>query len=164
MLNTVRRTILQVNSAMPILLARTMDEMLNQLNTQPRLIAQLCTIFGLVALLLASTGLYGVLSYLVSRRTNEIGIRMAIGAEYRQIIAMIFRETGVVVGIGMTAGVLMTMASTRLVASRLYGLQPIDPATIFAALFILGIVGIAASYLPAVRAARVNPVTALRYD
>lgn len=164
MLNTVRKAILQVNPEMPIVLSRTVDELITSMNNQPRTIALLCSIFGGIALLLASTGLYGVLSYRVSRRTNEIGIRMAVGADQRNIIRLIFRETGLVIATGMIVGVAATLASTRLIASRLYGLSPADPATLLIALIILALVAVMASYIPALRAARVNPVVALRHE
>jgi predicted permease len=164
MLNTVRKAILQVNSDLPIVMARTIDELIENVNSQPRIIAQLCGVFGAIALLLAATGLYGILSYMVARRTNEIGIRMALGATRENVIYAILRETSLTIAAGMAAGLLATFASTRLVASRLYGLSPTDPLTITAALAILGCIAPAASYIPAARAARVNPVVTLRHE
>jgi ABC-type antimicrobial peptide transport system permease subunit len=128
------------------------------------MIARLCAIFGGVALLLAATGLYGVLSYGVARRTNEIGIRMALGAGKGRVIAMILRETGIMILIGLASGMAATAGTTRLVASRLYGLSALDPITMLTAVIILTAVAIVAGYIPAARAARVNPTQALRRE
>ncbi|MBV9224246.1 MAG: FtsX-like permease family protein [Acidobacteriaceae bacterium] len=145
-------------------MARTVDSLIDSQNRLPRLIAQLCSIFGAIALVLAATGLYGVLSYSIARRTNEIGIRMALGADKANVIGMVLRETGIMIFLGMTAGVGATFGLTRLIANRLYGLSAMDPLTIGAALGILGVVALAASYIPALRAARVSPVAALRHE
>jgi predicted permease len=163
-LSAIRAAILRVNANLPILSARTIEDLIDGRNTQPRMVARLCGIFGVIALLLAATGLYGVLSYNVARRTNEIGIRMALGAGHGRVIGMIFKETGFLICAGMLAGVAAVFATTRLVASRLYGLTALDPATIAIAVGILGAVALVAGYVPAARAARVNPVTALRHE
>jgi ABC-type antimicrobial peptide transport system permease subunit len=163
-LGAIRKNIASVNANLPILNARTVGDLIDAQNTQPRMIARLCGIFGAIALLLAATGLYGVLSYNVARRTNEIGIRMALGAGHGSVIGMIFKETAVLIGAGMLAGIAAVFATTRLVASRLYGLTAMDPATIVIAVGILGVVTLIAGYVPAARAARVNPVAALRHE
>jgi len=126
--------------------------------------ARLCAVFGLVALLLAATGLYGVLSYGVARRTNEIGIRMALGAGRAAVVQMILRETGVMIVIGIIAGIGFTFGMKSLIATRIYGLSALDPLTIASAVTILTLVALTAGYIPAARAARVNPVSALRQD
>ena len=115
-------------------------------------------------MLLASVGLYGVLSYSIARRTNEIGIRMALGAQSRTVLGMVLRETAVVVGVGIAIGVPVAFGLTRLVASKLYGLKATDPLTITLASLILAAVAMLAGYLPARRASRVDPLIALRYE
>ena len=163
-LNSVRKQILQVNANLPIIMSRTVHDLMDAQNQLPRTIAQLCGIFGAIALALAAAGLYGVLSYSIARRTNEIGIRMALGADKSSIIGMILRETGLMIALGLLAGVAATLGATRLVAARLYGVSTMDPVTLGAALITLSIVALAASYLPAVRAARVSPMAALRHE
>ena len=109
-------------------------------------------------------GLYGVLSYGVARRTNEIGIRKALGAQQSTLIAMILRETAWLLVIGLIAGVALSAAATRLITSRLYGLSPGDPATLAAATLGLAVVAVLATWLPARRASLVDPLVALRYE
>lgn len=164
MLNSIRKSILQVNANLPIVTARTVRSLIDAQNRLPRTIAQLCSIFGAIALVLAATGLYGVLSYSIARRTNEIGIRIALGAGKGSVIGMVLRETGMMILLGMAAGIGATLGLTRLIANRLYGLSAMDPLTIGAALGVLGVVALAASYIPALRAARVSPVAALRHE
>jgi len=160
----VRKAILSVNENLPVRNARPLVESIDLVTAQPRMIARLCSIFGVIALLLAATGLYGVLSYGVARRTNEIGIRMALGAGKGRVIQMILRETGIMLAIGVVAGVAFTAIGVRLVKANLYGLGALDPLAVTAATAILGIVALVAGYIPAARAARVNPTQALRHE
>jgi predicted permease len=164
MIEAVRKTILSVNEDLPVGNARALVESVDQTNAQPRMVARLCSIFGVMALLLAATGLYGVLSYGVARRTNEIGIRMALGAGKARVIQMILRETGVMIAIGVVAGVIFTAIGVQLVKSSLYGLGALDPMAVVASMAILGVVALVAGYIPAARAARVNPTQALRHE
>jgi ABC-type antimicrobial peptide transport system permease subunit len=161
---SVRRAILSVNQDLYPEDLRPLVQNLDNYIAQPRVLARLCTLFGSIALLLAATGLYGVLSYGVTRRTNEIGIRMALGAGRRNVVGMILRETSVMIAIGITLGLCATVALTRLMKAVLYGLSSLDPVSIAGALLLLGVVAMAAGYIPAARAARVNPTTALRHE
>ena len=127
-----------------------------------RLMATLSGFFGVLAGVLAAVGLYGVMSYMVARRRNEIGIRMALGARRSQVVALVFRESGVLLAIGLAAGVVLALIAGRAAASLLYGLKSYDPGTMIAAMVTLTAVAAAATYLPARRAARLNPTSALR--
>jgi putative ABC transport system permease protein len=131
---------------------------------QERLMASLSAAFGVLAGLLAAIGLYGVMSYLVALRRNEIGIRMALGAGRREIVAMVLSESGVLLGAGLLAGVLLSLISGRAVASLLFGLKATDPGTLGTAAGLLALVALAASYLPARRAANLDPTVALREE
>jgi predicted permease len=129
-----------------------------------RLLAKLATFFALLALLLACIGLYGVMSYDVARRTHEIGIRMALGAQRRDVVSLVLRETMLLVVIGVIIGLSAALATTRLISSLLYGLTPNDPLNIALAGLLLLAVAALAGYFPARRAARVDPLVALRHD
>lgn len=162
MLAAVRRTILGANPDVPITASYTIEDLIARRTLAEGQIAYLCVIFGILALFLAATGLYGVLSEGVARRTNEIGIRMALGASRGKVVAMVLGETGLLVAIGLVAGVIAAGLSTQVIAAKLYGLSKMDPLTIVVALALLSIVGLAAGYVPAARAAKVDPVRALR--
>ncbi|MBI3469810.1 MAG: ABC transporter permease, partial [Candidatus Solibacter usitatus] len=164
MVRTVRREVELVDRGLAILNVSPLGELLDRTLTQERLIAQLCTLFGLLALVLACVGLYGVLSYSIARRTNEIGIRMALGALPSSVLGAVLRETLLVVAIGIAAGIPAAFALTRLVSSKLYGLKATDPLTIVAAGVVLIAAAMLAGYLPARRASRVDPLIALRYE
>jgi putative ABC transport system permease protein len=128
------------------------------------LLATLSGFFGALALLLATIGLYGVLSYSMARRRIEIGIRMALGAEHSRILRMVLGEVAILIGIGLAIGFGAALATTRLVASFLYGLQPNDPWTLGGSAALLAMVAAIAGYLPARRASRLDPMTALREE
>jgi len=129
-----------------------------------RLMATLSGFFGALAAILAVIGLYGVISYMVARRTNEIGIRMALGANGAGIVRLILREAMLLLGIGLIAGAALALAAARTASSMLFGLKPYDPATLAFAIVTLAFVAIAASYIPARRAAGVDPMVALREE
>jgi predicted permease len=164
MLETVRRTLREGEPNMRVVRATTVSDAIDSRIVQDRLLAQLSVVFGVVAVLLAAIGLYGVLSHGVSRRTNEIGIRKALGAQEASLIAMVLRETGGLLLVGTVAGAGVSIAAVRLITSRLYGLSPSDPATIASAVVGLMVVAALATWLPAYRASRVDPLVALRQE
>src|SRR5439155_15745844 len=143
---------------------KTQTGQIDEMLVQERMFAKLTSAFGLLALVLACVGLYGIMAYAVVRRTNEIGIRMALGAERRLILTMVMREVALLVAAGTAIGVPMAIAATRLVASALFGISPTDPATLATATVIMLAVAAGAGYLPARRASRVDPMVALRYE
>jgi predicted permease len=160
----VRRAIQQTEPNMPIGRGTTLSEAVDRRIVQDRMLAQLSIAFGIVAIVLAALGLYGVLSYGIARRTNEIGIRKALGAQHATLIAMIARETSWLVLAGLVAGGAVSIAVVRLITSRLYGLSPGDPATFLVAIATLTVIAAIATWLPARRTTRVDPLVALRYD
>ena len=129
-----------------------------------RLMATLSGFFGFLAAVLATVGLYGVISYMVARRRSEIGIRMALGASRSGIVRLVIKEAAILLGVGLVIGTALAAAMARTAASLLYGLQPTDPSTMVLAILALATVALAASILPALRAARVQPMTALREE
>jgi ABC-type antimicrobial peptide transport system permease subunit len=149
---------------MPLFQVTTESQQIDRLLFQERLVARLSAFFGLLALVLACIGLYGLLSYEVSRRTREIGIRMALGAQERDVLRLVVKQglalavVGAVVGIGVALGV------TRYLTSMLYGVHANDPVTIGVVAVLLALVALAACYIPARRATRVDPMVALRYE
>jgi ABC-type antimicrobial peptide transport system permease subunit len=131
---------------------------------QERLFALAYSLFGGLALLLACIGLFGLMSYNVSRRTSEIGIRIALGAQRRGVIGMVLRESMLMVAAGVIIGVIAAIAAGRLVTAILFGLEPNDAWTMMAAIGLMAAVCLIAGYLPARRASRVDPMVALRYE
>ena len=129
-----------------------------------RLFAALTVGFGVLALALACVGIYGIMAYTVAQRTNEIGIRLALGAQPGQVRQMILRETTGLASVGIVVGLAAALALSRLVGSMLYEVQPHDPATLFGAVMTLLAVALAASWIPARRAAGVQPMEALRHE
>jgi len=160
----VRAALQRAEPNMPITNARTVNTAVNARVVQDRLLAQLSAAFGIVAALLAAIGLYGVLSYGISRRTNEIAVRKALGAQNGTLMRMIARETGWLLLMGLVSGALLSIAAVRLITARLYGLSPGDPVTFAGALAGLTVVAALATWLPAYRASRVDALVALRYE
>ena len=160
----IRQAITQTNNNLPIDDVVSLSEHIGRSLVQQKLVARLATFFGLLALLLASVGLYGVMSYGVARRTNEIGIRMALGARGRSVLWLVLREALVLVVIGLVVGLIAALAVTKTAESLLYELKPNDPLTIALATLFLAAVAVLAGYLPARRAARVDPIVALREE
>ena len=164
MVATIRREIQAVDKNLVIDNLSTSAQLLDQQLFVERMLAKLSSFFSLLALLLSCVGLYGVMSYDVARRTREIGIRMALGAQRRSVVGLVMRQTMLLVIIGVVIGLGAAPASTRLIASLLYGLTPNDPLTIALAGLLLLTVAALAGYLPARRAARVDPMIALRHE
>jgi len=160
----VRQMINQIDDKLPIFGVTTLNEQLRSNLDQERLIAQLVSFFGALALILACIGLYGVMAHGVARRTSEIGIRMALGARGGNIAWMILRETLYLVLAGLVLGVPAALLGARLISAQLFGLSPTDPLTLVGAAIVLAVVAMLAGYLPARRASRVNPLNALRYE
>jgi ABC-type antimicrobial peptide transport system permease subunit len=154
----------QIDDKLPIFGVTTMSDSVHDVLDQDRLIAQLVSFFGALALILACIGLYGVMAHGVARRTNEIGIRMALGARAGNIALMILRETLYLVLAGLVIGVPAALFGARLIATQLFDMSPTDPITLVAAAVVMTIVALLAGYLPARRASRVNPLNALRYE
>ena len=163
-LASLRKIIKQVDPNVAIFLARSLSELVEDRTHTDQLIARMTSVFGGLALLLAAIGIYGVLAYAVSQRTNEIGIRMAVGAEAGNVIAMILKETGVILLAGLAAGLVVSGIVSRLIKSQLVGLPALDPLVLGTAVAIVLVLGVLAAYGPAWRASRVDPVTALRNE
>jgi len=160
----VQQTIHGVDHNVPITRVTTLNEQVARSITNQRLVAQLSMFFGLLAVFLSCIGIYGLMSYVVARRTNEIGIRMALGAERSHVRWLVMREIVLLVGVGIAIGVPVTMAGSRLVSNMLFGLRGNDPVSLVASVGILLLVAVMAGYLPARRASRVDPMEALRYE
>jgi ABC-type antimicrobial peptide transport system permease subunit len=160
----VRSAIAQVNDKLPVLNLTSLRVQTDEALKQEKLIAQLVSFFGLLGLLLSCVGLYGIMAHAVVRRTNEIGIRMALGAERGHITWMVLRESLVLVGVGLIVGIPAAWAAANLISSQLYGVNPSDPVSLITAALALTMVAALAGYLPARKASRVNPLIALRYE
>jgi putative ABC transport system permease protein len=159
----VKRTISTVSPDITIDF-QAFESMIRDSLLRDRLMATLSGFFGLLAVVLAVVGLYGVMSYMVARRTNEIGIRIALGAHRSAVVKMILREAAMLVAAGFLVGTVAALAGGRAAGSLLFGLQPYDPLTLVMAMGLLATVALAAAYLPASRASRVDPIVALRNE
>jgi predicted permease len=164
MASTIRQTINQIDDKLPVFSVTTLEDQFQRAVHQEQLIAQLVSFFGGLALLLASIGLYGLMAQGVTRRTNEIGIRMALGARAGSIAWLVLRETLMLVVVGLMIGVPVALLASRLVSAQLFGMGPVDPITLTGSAVVLMVAALIASYLPARRATRVDPLVALRYE
>jgi predicted permease len=160
---SLKRTIVARNSGLSFQFQAFQTQVQESLMRE-RLMATLSGFFGFLAAVLAIVGLYGVISYMVARRRGEIGIRIALGASRGEIVKLVAREAGMLIGAGLIIGTVLAAATARTANSLLYGLKPTDPATIAASIVGLALVAAAASLLPAMRAAQVQPMTALREE
>jgi predicted permease len=164
MMNLIREKVRDLDPNFSIFAMRTTDDQIQNSLSAERMIASLSTVFGLLATILAAVGLYGLMAYNVVQRTREIGIRMALGAAQRDVVWMVMRDVLILVGIGIAVGVPAALALTSVVRSQLYGLTGHDPITLVLATVGLAIVAFAAGYIPAIRASRLDPMRALRYE
>ena len=164
MVAAIRKAVQSVDRELPVLEVRTQMQQIDATLSQERLFALLTSGFSLLALLLASIGIYGIMAYTVSRRTNEIGIRMALGAQASGVLAMILREAALLVCIGIACGLAATLAGTRLAASMLFGVTATDPMTFAGAAGFLFVIALVAGFIPARRAAKIDPMQALRHE
>jgi predicted permease len=160
----IQRIVQGIDPDLPVIDVRTEREQIDATMQMERALATLTTGFGLMALMLASVGIYGIMAYTVSQRTNEIGIRLALGAERRQIRGMILGESTWITAAGLVAGVAGALGLVRLVKSMLFGIAPYDPVTLGCAVTVMLGVALVASWIPARRAAGVEPMEALRHE
>ncbi|MGH9742314.1 MAG: FtsX-like permease family protein, partial [Candidatus Acidiferrum sp.] len=160
----VRQAVTGVDENLPIYGVRTQTQTIDRLLFNERLVARLTSLFGLLGLVLACIGLYGLLSYEVARRTREIGIRAALGAQRRDVLTMVVKQGLVLVIFGSVAGVIASLVAARFLESLLFGVRSTDPWTFAAVCMLLISVGVVACYIPARRATRVDPMVALRYE
>jgi predicted permease len=159
-----RQVVQRLDPNLPIFDLKTMDAQVDESLFLERLVAALSMLFGGLATVLAAVGLYGVMSYTVSRRTREIGIRMALGAARASVLWLVLREVALMAAAGIVLGLPVAVGLSRFIQSQLYGLSPTDPATLSLTAFVLTAVAMLAGYVPARRATKVDPIRALRYE
>jgi ABC-type antimicrobial peptide transport system permease subunit len=160
----LRDEVKSIDASLSVLNIETLAERVHQSLGGERNQATLLGTFGLLALLLASIGLYGVMAYSVAQRTREIGIRMALGAERRDVLSLVLKQGIALTGIGIVVGLGVAFGATRLIASSLFGVSALDPVTFAATSGVLIVVALVASLIPARRATRIDPMIALRYE
>jgi predicted permease len=160
----VRREAAAIDPAIVLFDAQPMTEYISASLFGAKIAANLLTLLSGIGLLLAAMGLYGVMAYSVAQRTREFGVRVAMGAKPRDILRLILRESGTLTISGMAAGLILAALSARIVANAIYGISPLDPLTYGAVGLVLVAVALAASYVPARRATKVDPIVALRYE
>lgn len=160
----IRREVQALEPNLPVFRVKTLEQQVDETLGQERLVATLASLFGVLALLLACAGLYGVLSYSVSRRTREIGVRMALGAKRGDVLSLVLRQGMTLVVVGIVFGLSGALVLTRYLESLLFGVKPIDPLTFGAASIVMAAVALAACYLPARHATKVDPLISLRNE
>jgi predicted permease len=164
MFTALRRKVQELDAGMPVYGLKTLERQLDETLSTERLIAVLSAAFGLLATVLAALGLYGVMAFMVARRTKEIGLRMALGAPQVQVVWMVMRESLVLVAAGLAIGIPAALGLSKYVSTQLFGVKPTDIASAAAALVILALVAAGAGFLPARRASTIDPIQALRYE
>ncbi len=160
----VRQKMNEIDSSLPLADVRLMDDVLSRAQARPRFLTLLLTLFSVVALAIATVGIYGVVSYSVERRTKEFGLRMVLGAQTGDVLGLVMKQGAAMIAIGVAAGLLLAVFFTRLMASLLFGIAPTDLATFASVTAVLFGVALAACYIPARRATRVDPIVTLRYE
>jgi predicted permease len=162
--SAIREQVFAIDKGLPLYNIATMDQLVSNSVAQPRLNLSLLVAFATLALALAAVGVYGVMAYAVTLRTQEFGIRMALGASPADVLKQVFLEGGRLAALGLALGLVAALALTRLMASMLYGVKPSDPLSLGVAAALLAVVACAACYIPARRATCVDPLVALRYE
>jgi ABC-type antimicrobial peptide transport system permease subunit len=160
----LRRVVREADSRLVIMDSKTMTEHLSVMLFPPRMAALLLAVFGLLALVLASTGLYGVVAFTVSRRVREVGIRMSLGADAGAVVKMVLKGAMALVLVGAVIGLVLTAGLTQLISQFLYGVSATDPITFIGVPAVLAAVALVAAFLPARRASKIDPVEALRAE
>jgi len=160
----VRQQMNAIDPSLPLADVRLMDEVLAQAESRPRFLTLLLTLFSVVALVIATVGIYGVVSYSVARRTKEFGLRMVLGAQSSDVLGLVMKQGAALVLIGVAVGLVLAVLFTRLMASLLFGVTPTDLATFASVTVVLCLVTLAACYIPAKRATHVDPMQTLRYE
>jgi ABC-type antimicrobial peptide transport system permease subunit len=162
--NLVRRNLADIDPNLTIIDLHSLDQQVADNFTQERLIARLTALFGLLALVLAAVGLYGITSYAVARRTSEIGLRMALGADRSNVVKMVMRGAFLQVGLGLVIGIPIVLLGARAMADQLYGVRVWDPMSMGVAIAVLLAAAALAGFIPAKRAASIEPMEALRIE
>jgi ABC-type antimicrobial peptide transport system permease subunit len=163
-LSQVRASVEGLDRELPMIDVRTMTDQLTASLSAERVFANLTAGFGLLALVLAAIGIYGIMTYTVSRRNQEIGLRMALGEQLASVVWMVLREALGMLAIGLVAGIGCSLALSRFVAAQLFGLRAVDTSTYVAAIALLSVVAVVSSFMPARRASAIDPLTTLRYE
>lgn len=164
MVGAVRQQLNDLDAALPLADVRTVDDVLERAQARPRFLTLLLSLFSVVALAIATVGIYGVVSFSVARRTKEFGLRMVLGAQGGDVLGLVMKQGAGMVVIGVAAGLLTAFALTRLMTSLLFGVAPTDALTFACVTALLAAVALAACYVPARRATRVDPMQTLRYE